>query len=157
MAILYLCLLCPSINIFYYKFWDFSNFYLNDMPIPESNSVSHNLSFCERQYCRRIWGRERQNQLTGDHLNKLTYHSNKIGRGWEIRTPIDSFGDCSPSRWTNPLYKWWALTRHSFNCPTTRQTTLEEETRFELAEVLPSLPFQDSAINHSAILPNVRH
>lgn len=154
-------------------------FYLNDMPIPKPNFVSHNLSFCEKQYCRRIWGRERQNQLTGDHLNKLTHHSNKNGRGWEIRTPIDSFGDCSPSRWTNPLWwkgafilkhlkldgaplpvtaraytglpggrnkirtcggvtlaafprrcfkplshssinKWWALTRHSFNYPTTR-------------------------------------
>lgn len=30
---------------------------------------------------------------------------------------------------------------------------MEEETRFELAEVLPSPPFQDGALNHSATLP----
>ena len=30
---------------------------------------------------------------------------------------------------------------------------LEEETRFELAEVLSSPPFQDGALNHSATLP----
>ena len=103
-AILYLCLLYPYINILYCIFWDFSNFYLNDMPIPEPNSVSHNLSFCEREYCRRIWGRERQNQLTGDHWNKLAHHSDKNGRGGRIRTLIGGFGDRSPNHWTTPLY-----------------------------------------------------
>lgn len=50
-----------------------------------------------------IWVKERQSQLTGDHLNKLTYHSNKNGRGGRIRTLIDGFGDRSPNRWTTPL------------------------------------------------------
>ena len=34
-----------------------------------------------------------------------------------------------------------------------RHPYVEEETRFELAEVLPSPPFQDGALNHSATLP----
>ena len=111
----------------------FFKFYLNDMPIPEPNSVSHNLSFCERQYCRRIWGRERQNQLTGDHWNKLAHHSDKNGKGLGTRTPTDAFGER--------------------NATITPVPYMEEETRFELAEVLPSPPFQDGALNHSATLP----
>ena len=77
--------------------------------------------------------RERQSQLTGDHLNKLTYHSNKNGKGLGTRTPTDAFGER--------------------NATITPVPYMEEETRFELAEVLPSPPFQDGALNHSATLP----
>ena len=48
------------------------------------------------------------------------------------------------------------LTSQGFGGPyatITPDPYMEEETRFELAEVLPSPPFQDGALNHSATLP----
>ena len=67
-----------SLYIYYtLNFEIFQIFYLKNTPTPRPNLVSHNLSFCERQYCRRSCGRERQAQLTGDHWNKLVYCSDK--------------------------------------------------------------------------------
>ena len=178
------------------------------MSIPKPNFVSHNLSFYERRYCRRIWGKERQNQLTGDHLNKLTHHSNKkahlvmagshshlhsarsdifllklqmmagvprFERGVMLLesiglpltdTPITSrhiekmFYGALPlellpyvagedGTWTHNF----RLGRLNYFKKFAVCVFMEEETRFELAEVLPSPPFQDGAINHSATLP----
>lgn len=104
--------------------------------------------------------RERQSQLTGDHLNKLTYHSNK-------KVHLVKAGSCShlhSARSDIFLLKLqmmartvrFELTSQGFGGPyatITPDPYMAEETRFELVEVLPSLPFQDSALNHSATLP----
>ena len=58
-----------------------------------------------------IWVKERQNQLTGDHLNKLTYHSNK--KAHLVRAGSYSHLHSARSDIFFLNYRWWQGTRDS--------------------------------------------
>ena len=101
MAILYLCLLCPStMRRYAYCFiiikqnWD--NFKLFISKIHQSQHL--------RTRRDRIIIKERQNQLTVDHLKWLVYCSDKNWQGTRDSNPNRRFWRAECCHYTSPLY-----------------------------------------------------